>query len=121
MKKIIAIAIIVGIMGVALNAQAAISVTATWNANSEADLASYNIYRSTTHGSGYVKINTAPIAKSSTPTFVDSISGTVQGTYYYVVTAVDTSGNESGYSNEASIHIDTSAPAPPQGITVKIK
>jgi fibronectin type 3 domain-containing protein len=121
MKKIIAIAIIIGFVGVALNVQAAIPVTATWNANSEADLAGYNIYRSTTHGSGYVKINTAPIPKSATPTFVDNINGSVQATYYYVVTAIDTSGNESGHSNEGSIHIDTSAPAPPQGITVRIQ
>ncbi|MFO8007750.1 MAG: fibronectin type III domain-containing protein, partial [Candidatus Brocadiia bacterium] len=38
-------------------------------------------------------------------------------TYYYVVTAVDTSSNESGYSNEASATpTDSTAPAAPTGL-----
>jgi subtilisin family serine protease len=72
-------------------------VNLDWNNNTETDLESYNVHRSTTSGSGY-----SPIATGvATSEYVDStaINGT---TYYYVVTAVDTSGNESGYSNEDS-------------------
>jgi hypothetical protein len=54
------------------------------------------VYRSTTTGSGYVKVGSA-----SGLSYSDS---TVQNatTYYYVTTAVDSSGDESIYSNEAS-------------------
>jgi fibronectin type 3 domain-containing protein len=121
MKKTVFTIILLVIIGVAFNAQAAVEVTATWSANSESDLAGYNIYRSSTSGSGYVKLNSSIIAKTSSPQYVDSISGSVETTYYYVVTAVDTSGNESAYSSEGSTHIDTSAPNPPSGITVQIQ
>jgi fibronectin type 3 domain-containing protein len=69
-----------------------------WNANSEPDLAGYNIYRSTTSGSGYIKLNSLLL---SSPDYNDlSVANAI--TYYYVVTAVDTSSNESAYSSEVS-------------------
>ena len=73
-------------------------VSLTWNANGESDLAGYNIYRSTTSGGTYTKLNGAWLTQAS---YTDS---TVTGgtTYYYVVTAVDTSGNISADSAEAS-------------------
>jgi hypothetical protein len=69
----------------------------TWLRNTERDLAGYNLYRSTTSGSNYLKLNTSVIPDTA---YRDSslLSDT---TYYYVVTAVDTSRNESGYSPEA--------------------
>lgn len=83
-------------------------VDLTWNANTETDLAGYNVYRSETSGSGYVKIN-GSLATSST--YTDN-SVTEAITYYYVVTAVDTSSNESGNSNETSAIPDITPPAP---------
>jgi fibronectin type 3 domain-containing protein len=73
-------------------------VSLNWNDNNEFDLAGYNVYRSTTLGSGYAKLNTSLLSSS------DYSDTTVVGgtTYYYVITAVDTSWNESGSSNEAS-------------------
>ena len=73
-------------------------VSLDWNDNNEADMNGYNVYRSTTSGSGYGKVNSFPISSSS---YVDY---TVAGgtTYYYVVTAVDTSSNESNDSSEVS-------------------
>jgi len=73
-------------------------VSLDWNNNSESDLAGYNVYRSTTQGSGYGKINTSLVGNS------DYIDNDVDnGTpYYYVVTAVDEAYQESGYSNEDS-------------------
>jgi hypothetical protein len=56
---------------------------------------SYDIKRSTTSGSGYTQIGTA-----ATNNYVDT-SVTNGTTYYYVVTAVDNSG-QSGDSNQAS-------------------
>jgi Abnormal spindle-like microcephaly-assoc'd, ASPM-SPD-2-Hydin len=73
------------------------SVTLTWSDNGT-DIAGYRVYRGTTSGGPYVGINSSLIPTSS---YVDSgvASG---GRYYYVATAVDTSGNESAFSNEAS-------------------
>ncbi|MBN1392701.1 MAG: glycoside hydrolase family 88 protein [Sedimentisphaerales bacterium] len=73
-------------------------VSLDWNDNSEADLDGYNVYRSLTSGSGYSKLNVALVADSN---YIDSTA--VNGTpYYYVVTALDVNGYESGYSNEAT-------------------
>jgi hypothetical protein len=68
-------------------------VTLTWVASTSAGVTGYNVYRSTTNGNGYVKIG-------STTTQLIYVDASVVNatTYYYVVTAVDVSG-ESGYSN----------------------
>jgi hypothetical protein len=74
------------------------SVTLSWVASTSSNIAGYNIYRGTTSGGPYArKVNSSLIAGLS---IADS---TVQAgqTYYYVGTAVDTSGNESGYSTQA--------------------
>jgi hypothetical protein len=76
------------------------SVALTWNA-STSTVSGYNVYRTTVSGTSYVKINSSLVAVL---TYTDSTvqSGT---TYYYVTTAVDSSGNESVYSNEVSAPI----------------
>jgi fibronectin type 3 domain-containing protein len=74
-------------------------VTLNWNDNTDPDLDGYNVYRSTTSGSGYVKLNTVSLVTSSTYTDTNLTAGE---TYYYVVTAVDEGENESPYSNEVS-------------------
>ncbi len=68
----------------------------TWQRNTERDLAGYNLYRSTTPGGNYTKLNSFPFPDTA---YRDSslLSDTM---YYYVVTAVDTSRNESPYSVE---------------------
>ena len=73
------------------------TVTLNWTASISSNVAGYNVYRGTASGGPYAKVNTSLIPGTS---YVDS---TVQAgqTYYYVATAVDTSGNESTYSNEA--------------------
>ncbi|MDP2923520.1 MAG: hypothetical protein Q8O30_07390, partial [Candidatus Omnitrophota bacterium] len=84
-------------------------VDLSWTTNTEPDLAGYNIYRSTTSGLGYAKINASLI---TTTTYQDT--GLINDTtYYYVVTAVDTVGNESEHSNEAV--------AIPQGYTSEVE
>jgi uncharacterized repeat protein (TIGR02543 family) len=65
-----------------------------WNDNTEPDLASYNVKRSTTAGGPYTQIDNVT-ASAYTDTGV--INGT---TYYYVVSALDTASNESNNSNE---------------------
>ena len=76
-------------------AQQAHSVALSWNA-STSTVSGYNVYRSTVSGTGYTKVNPSLVPALA---YTDS---TVQNatTYYYVTTAVDSSGNESLYSND---------------------
>ncbi len=72
--------------------------TASLEWNGVTDSTGYNIYRSPLSGGGWVKANSSLL---TTPAFADT---GLQNSklYYYVVTAMDDHGNESGYSNEAS-------------------
>ena len=74
------------------------TVALDWDDNTEEDLAGYSIYRSTTSGSDYTKLNSTLLTSSD---YTDS-NVTNETTYYYVVTATDTNTNESGYSSETS-------------------
>ena len=76
------------------------TVALSWNA-STSSVSGYNVYRSTTSGSDYVKINSS-LVSGLTYTDANLQSAT---TYYYVTTAVDSSGNESVYSNQATAAI----------------
>jgi len=89
-------------------------VALDWNDNSELDLASYTVYRSTTSGSGYSAIASGVVTSSYADNAV--VNGT---TYYYVVTATDAFSNESGNSSEVSTSAssDTTPPAAPTGLT----
>jgi hypothetical protein len=58
----------------------------------------YNLYRSMTSGGDYTKVNTSLI----TGTEYDD-TGLEEGTHYYVVTSVDSDGDESVRSQEASV------------------
>jgi len=71
------------------------SVDLSWGASSSSNVAGYNVYRAGVSGGPYATVASANAGTS----FVD---GSVQSgqTYYYVVTAVDTSGTESVYSNQ---------------------
>ena len=74
------------------------TVSLTWTANSEPDLAGYNLYRGTATGGPYTKVNTPVITGTA---YTDT--GLTNGTpYYYVLRAVDTSSNESGNSSEVT-------------------
>ena len=83
-----------------LNPPLSSSVTLTWKANSETDLAGYKVYRSTISGR-YEQANVVEMLRGNVTTY--QVSGLEFGkTYFFVVTAFDIAGNESGYSNEVS-------------------
>lgn len=71
-------------------------IVLNWDDNAEGDLDFYRVYRSTSSGSGYTLIAN-PAASAYTD--ATAVNGT---TYYYVVRAVDTSGNASTNSSEVS-------------------
>jgi len=69
------------------------SIMLSWAANTEPDLAKYNVYRSPSGLTGsFLKIATLD---ASTTTYTDSGGIATGSVYYYYVTAVDTNGNES--------------------------
>jgi len=72
------------------------TVSLSWTASTSV-VSGYNVYRSTTSGAGYTKLNGGLVSAVS---YTDStvVNGT---TYYYVTTAVDGTGTESSDSNEA--------------------
>jgi hypothetical protein len=77
------------------------SVNLNWNGSANA--VGYNVYRGSVSGGPYSIINTSLDGSTA---FADN-SVVAGRTYYYVVTAVDGSSNESGYSNETSAVIPT--------------
>jgi len=87
-----------------------------WDANTEADLAGYNVYWATTSG-GYSQINSKDVG-NVTECPLSSLN-LPDGTWYFVVTAYDTSGNESGFSNEVSHDLDMMSPDAPAGLRIE--
>ena len=74
------------------------TVDLSWNASTSTSVSGYNVYRSTASGGPYTKINASI---NSSMNYSDS---TVQSgqTYYYVTTAVSSTGTESAYSNQVT-------------------
>ena len=93
-------------------------VTLQWDANIEPDRAGYRIYYDTDAGPPYEGTGAAesdsPIDEKITDVEIgDTASYTVMGlsddeTHFFAVTAYNTGGNESGYSNEVSTGNDIS-------------
>jgi hypothetical protein len=74
------------------------SVTLDWVDARESDASGYVVYRAATPGGAYVRLNVAPLTRS---TYVDATAPPAVASYY-VVRAVDTSRNKSVPSTEAS-------------------
>lgn len=113
MKKLFTILAILAIAGIA---QAA-TVQVTWNPNTEPDLAGYKIYYGTASG-----VYGDPIDVGNVTGHVMEITPEYGATYYFALTAYDTSGNESGYSAEATCFIpDGVKPEKPTGLRAIIQ
>ena len=73
------------------------SVALTWNASTSSDVVGYSAYRATVKGGPYGLVASAISGTAYTDQSVQS-----GATYYYVVTATNSSGQESVNSNEAT-------------------
>ncbi len=78
-------------------------VTLSWNPNSEGDLAGYKVYYGPSSGD-YTTITDVGLVTTYT------INNLGAGTYYFVVTAYNTSGVESTFSNEIFKTMGSTAP-----------
>jgi hypothetical protein len=76
------------------------AVVLSWTASTTTTVDAYNIYRGTATGGPYALL--ASLGNVTTYTDTDVTNGS---TYYYVATAVDTTAEESLYSNEAEATI----------------
>ena len=81
-----------------VNLPATSAATLSWDANTELNLAFYRVYMSTNQGVYGGAVATVP---------AENVTHQVKNlpasnTYWFTVTAVDTEGNESAYSNEVS-------------------
>lgn len=93
-------------------------VQLTWQANAEPDLRGYNVYRSLSENGVYGK-QTSALLSTALFTQTALLYGT---TYWYKVSAVDTSDNESALSTTAHARPEnTNPPAIPAGLTGKAK
>ena len=80
------------------------SVTVSWNANSETDLAGYNVFRATSSPvpTGGTPLNGNDLVPTgAAPSFTDSTAVNGQ-TYFYAVVAVDGSNNSSSSSETSA-------------------
>ncbi|MBN1670954.1 MAG: fibronectin type III domain-containing protein [Kiritimatiellae bacterium] len=95
----------------------AVSAIATWDANSETDLAGYRLYWGTTSRGGatsppqfsYDQQLQVGVSSSPTATTTGLVAGT---TYYFAVTAFNTNNLESLYSDEVPFSVPLTPPAP---------
>jgi hypothetical protein len=93
--------ILVNLSGAA-TAPIAHSVTLNWTASTSTSVVGYNVYRGTTSGGPYTKV--ASLVAGTT--YTDS-TVTAGATYYYCVTAANSTGTESAYSAQAVATIPT--------------
>ena len=119
MKRIIFTLVLALFLVCGFTSSQAGQVVFEWDANSEEDLAGYRLYQTTTSGSYEYGVDKAiGDIPAGTETFTHSMN--VDGTFFWVATAYDTAGNESGPSNEVTATINFKPPAPPSGCILRI-
>jgi len=124
MKKLILTLMILMFMVFVSWANAENQVTLAWDVPQadidKGDFAGWNVWSGTTLGGPYNQSTRIDYNESFDYQVVITIPEIIGDsvTYYFVVTAFDTAGNESGYSNEVSKEFqDTSAPS----VTVNVR
>jgi hypothetical protein len=107
-------------------------ITLGWDANTDTDLAGYRLYTSSTAGQYTFVGKNASLTPTNPPaSYVRSVAkpavtmttdmiGTDGQVIYFVLTAFDSAGNESGRSNEVSYTFADSPPAAPKGFFARL-
>lgn len=116
--------VIMGLISVpAVSAQS--SVTFQWDTNDEPDLAGYRLWQSDISGNydqtqppAFEVLLSDPLFDHTGDTCQWELPDVPDGTYFWVLTAFDTNGNESGFSNEVMAALDSTSPVPPGGLLI---
>jgi hypothetical protein len=90
----------IALSGTGAAASTAYSVALNW-APGTSSVVGYNIYRGTTSGGPYSKLNSGTLTTTS---YTDSTVATGK-TYYYVATEQNSEGEESSYSNQVTLAV----------------
>lgn len=86
-------------------------ISLTWNANGEPDLSYYIVYRNP--ASGFTPTSGDSVGRVNKPGTVFTTAALSNGTYYFRLSAVDSTGNKSVLSAQVSATISGSSVAPP--------
>jgi hypothetical protein len=89
----------------------AADVSLAWDASASPDISGYKLYRGTGSGS-----YDAPVEVGNQTAY--TVTGLTAGTYYFAVTAVNTTGDESDFSNEVFTTITGSGDSTAPTITI---
>ncbi len=84
------------------------AINLNWSRGISPDVVSYKIYRSNASGGSFSEIASV----STDETSYSDTNVEIGTTYYYVVTAIDSDGGESGYSNEVYSSPGVAPPSP---------
>lgn len=96
-------------------------IKAQWDSNTEPDLAGYRIYWSSEQGAYSNAFDIPLVNFVPKPDWNTIQTGWLTpGRWYFVATAYDTAGNESGFSNEVFADIPDVSPAAPGTIHMQI-
>ncbi len=123
MKKVLVGAMIVasGLLVVAECAEAQMKdgVRVSWDANTEPDLSGYTVKWGSVEGGAYP--NSYDVSLEMYGDVIPIETGWLMpGRVYFVVTASDTAGNESGNSNEVYVDVPDGDPAIPANIQFSV-
>jgi len=97
-------------MGLSATATSSSEIDLSWNANAETTVTGYNVYRSVT--SGFTPSSANRIAAGVTTTSFANTGLAAATTYFYLVTAINQLGKESGPSHQASATTQAGGPPP---------
>lgn len=120
-------AMLLGLVGSPVMAQSKnVTLTFEWEQTISADFYGWKMWYSFAPGGPYIQLG-SDIVYDGTPAAIYTCDETItaddgaETTFYFVVSAADISGNESGYSNEVSYLADFLPPNVPVTLTVTVK
>ena len=109
---------LIGLFLATIVAWGAIDIKFAWDANTEEDLAGYRLYQSNVSGLYTFGQEGAYIDIAKDLTEYTLMNFSESSRQYWVLTAYDDKGNESGPSNEVSYLLDSNAPMIPQDFVI---